>query len=246
MDSESAPWHDPSLCFNPAVHRIKQALFHAAIVPDLTSHPVPPPHPDLTKYFDPPWVMSESAQVALETCQAAFKVSQIQKRPPKRKAERHVEATGDEELLLEPAKKIARTQSPSAVDKSEAFEAALEMTQPSTEVDETRLLETPRKAEHTSHVAKSMSPEEDDNMDDMIDHGIAPGRIIGATKPLQDFRNNIQTGDLISKAVEDMAAVIQELVLQPFTERRQDELLMCLEGLRAVCLKEDEIEAWNE
>ena len=53
-NSERDPWFDPSLSYNPAIHRTKQALFHSAVVSDLTISPLPPPHPELTKYFDPP------------------------------------------------------------------------------------------------------------------------------------------------------------------------------------------------
>jgi ATP-dependent DNA helicase 2 subunit 2 len=62
--------------YNPAIHRIKQALFHGAITSDLSENPLPPPHPDLTMYFEsPPKVLKRVAAV-VEECKDAFKVKQ--------------------------------------------------------------------------------------------------------------------------------------------------------------------------
>lgn len=75
--------------------------------------------------------------------------------------------------------------------------------------------------------ARSMSP----------DPGRAPGRIIGAAFPLKDFRKNLKSGDLVTKAVEDLGEVIKEIVVKPFAMRRKAELLECMEALRETCLK---------
>ena len=50
----------------------------------------------------------------------------------------------------------------------------------------------------------------------------------------------------MSKAVEDFGWVIREIVVRPFTSRRNEELVECLRVLRKVCLEEDEVEGWNE
>lgn len=78
------------------------------------------------------------------------------------------------------------------------------------------------------------------------DAGRAPGRIIGSAYPLDDFRANIASGDLVSKAVEDLAFVIRNVVVEPFAAKRAGEMVECARALRRVCLEEDEIEAWNE
>ena len=72
-----------------------------------------------------------------------------------------------------------------------------------------------------------------------------PGRIIGLAKPLADFKDNISQGDVVSKAVEDLGWVVEEVVLRPFAGRRHAEMIECLNELREVCLQEDEIDAWN-
>lgn len=76
-----APWFDTRLSYNPAIHRIKQALFHSAVAQDLSSNPLPPPHPELTKYFDPPKRALKRARDAIDDCKAAFRVKEGA-RPP--------------------------------------------------------------------------------------------------------------------------------------------------------------------
>ena len=73
---ERQPWFDTRLSYNPAVHRTKQALFHGACVEDLNAYPVPDPHPDLLKYFDPPRGVVKRAKQAVEDCKQAFKVKE--------------------------------------------------------------------------------------------------------------------------------------------------------------------------
>lgn len=70
-----------------------------------------------------------------------------------------------------------------------------------------------------------------------IDPGRAPGRIIGTTFPLQDFQSNLVQGDLVSKAVEDLGYVIKEIVMKPFSWRRNGELLECMDAFREVAVK---------
>jgi ATP-dependent DNA helicase 2 subunit 2 len=71
-----APWFDTRDSYNPALHRVKQALFHGAVVDDLQSQPLPPPHPELTKYFEPPRRVLKRAREATAECAKAFKVKE--------------------------------------------------------------------------------------------------------------------------------------------------------------------------
>lgn len=77
--------------------------------------------------------------------------------------------------------------------------------------------------------ARSISP--------VIDPGRAPGRIIGSTYPLADFKKNLVQGDVVTKAVEDLGVVITEIVMRPFSSRRSEELLECMTALRDTSLK---------
>ncbi len=74
--------------------------------------------------------------------------------------------------------------------------------------------------------ARSISPE--------VDPGRAPGRIVGNTYPLKDFQNNTTQ---IGQAVEDLAAVVAEIVMKPFASRRTEEMLECMVALRDTCLR---------
>lgn len=73
--------------------------------------------------------------------------------------------------------------------------------------------------------------------DPELDPQRAPGRIIGNTFPLRDFRKNLSQGDVVTKAVEDMGVVVREIVERPFSGRRKDEMIECLKVLRETCLK---------
>ena len=70
-----------------------------------------------------------------------------------------------------------------------------------------------------------------------IDRMRAPGRIVGASFPLADFRANITRGDVVSKAVEDLAFVVKDVVVKPFAARRTEEMLECMRELRKVALE---------
>ena len=90
-------------------------------------------------------------------------------------------------------------------------------------------LPQPKNAAPLPTPARSLSPQ--------VYPGRAPDRIIGATYPLQDFKKNIAQGDVVSKAVEDLSAVITEIVLRPFASRRKSELLECMTMLRKTSLE---------
>jgi hypothetical protein len=53
---------------------MKQALFHSAVVQDLSADPLPQPHPELTKYFEPPKKVLKRAKEAIDECKTAFAV----------------------------------------------------------------------------------------------------------------------------------------------------------------------------
>jgi ATP-dependent DNA helicase 2 subunit 2 len=53
---------------------MKQALFHSAIVEDLVTDPLPPPHPDLTKYLEPPKKVLKRANEAVDQCKTALAI----------------------------------------------------------------------------------------------------------------------------------------------------------------------------
>ncbi|KAJ3514927.1 hypothetical protein NLJ89_g2081 [Agrocybe chaxingu] len=248
------PWFSTPEAFNPAVHRIKQAMFHCAVFDDITSNPVPPPHPDLLVFFEPPKRAMKRGQNALQECKDIFKVKEVLKRVGKAKKDGHAHAQEEDDnlLLLDRKRPLDKTQSQMSIVEDPSVSSPKKSKQPpvvddgseTEEEDEELLLDkkNPAVPEHRKDgalptPARSVSPH--------VDPGRAPGRIIGNTYPLKDFRKNIAQGDVVTKAVEDLSAVILEVIVKPFASRRKDEMLECMEVLRQTCLEEDEIDAWN-
>jgi len=260
------PWFDTRLSYNPSLHRVKQALLHCAVVADITKNPLPPPHPELLKYFDPPRRVIKRARSVVDECKDIFKVKEVPKKvAAKTRKDGHAFAEDDdgELLLLDGSPELAKGQlqavttpstSPSkAKDKAKAIKSEDSETEDDEEFVhvEKPSLASDKKSAAGQHAQKAMpfptparsaSPMD---VDDEIDSGRAPGRIIGTTNPLKDFRKNLEHGDVVSKAVEDMGYVISEIVMKPFAWRRTDELLECLREMRNVALQEDEIDTWN-
>jgi ATP-dependent DNA helicase 2 subunit 2 len=234
------PWYDTRLSYNPAIHRTKQALFHSAVVQDLASNPLPPPHPELLKYFEPPKKVLKRARDALEECKASFKVKQVPKKVARQRKDGHVRARDDDdEMLLLDAKPPRRTASQIQAQTTPSKKPiTADSDTDDSDSDQPPGDEQKKNGQALPTPARSMSPP--------ADPGRAPGRIIGTTYPLNDFQKNISQGDVVSKAVEDLGFVIKEIVMKPFSSRRHDELLECMTAFRDIALKEDEIDAWNE
>ncbi|KAF8665093.1 hypothetical protein AX16_000561 [Volvariella volvacea WC 439] len=308
-EGNRTPWFETTYSYNPSIHRIKQAQFHCAIVSDLEANPLPPPHPELTKYFEPPRKVLKRAREALEECKTAFKVKEVPKKAPRARKDGHEHATEEDENLLLLDRKASATQStqqsqtlktqsqvvnsrnPSASprkdkEKEKEFAARARAatdqkgkakaaendsaTESDTEDDEDEdivMVEAPSVQTSQQKQREAYKYEEDDDeilldkvpsssrtgtrksstrsVTPQVDPGRAPGRIVGMAYPLKDFENNLKRGDVVSKAVEDLGWVLKEIVLRPFASRRYDECLECLRKMRDVCLKEDEIDAWN-
>lgn len=81
---EREPWFETNLSYNPAIHRVKQAQFHAAVVTDLNKQPVPPPHPEILKYLEPPRRVLKRAKHAIDEAKTAFKVREGKQLVPQR------------------------------------------------------------------------------------------------------------------------------------------------------------------
>ncbi|KAG9310306.1 SPOC domain-like protein [Chiua virens] len=248
---EIQPWFDSFNSFNPAVHRTKQAQFHAAVVSDITTHPLPPPHPELTKYFNPPKRVLKTAKGALQECKDAFKVKEVPKRAPKARKDDHVYAQDQDEdmILLDQKGPVRKRPDVASESKSQTVNASMSRTkmkrvtddsETESESDGELLLGSKPAPSGPSLPTPTASPEPE------FDPQRAPGRIIGNAYPLRDFRQNLKQGDVVTKAVEDLGVVVREIIRRPFSSRRKDEMVECLKELREACLREDEIDAWNE
>ncbi|KXN84807.1 ATP-dependent DNA helicase II subunit 2 [Leucoagaricus sp. SymC.cos] len=107
------PWFNPADSYNPSIHRTKQAMFHCAITFDLASNPLPPPHPELLKYFSPPRKALKRARAYTDECIDRFKIKEVPKRvgkPGGKRAGNHEHATvEDDEMLLLDRKRESAT-----------------------------------------------------------------------------------------------------------------------------------------
>ncbi|KAK0446455.1 SPOC domain-like protein [Desarmillaria tabescens] len=246
------PWFDTRYSYNPAIHRVKQAMFHCAVVSDLDTNPLPPPHPELLKYFEPPRKVVKRAHDAIEGVKAAFKVREVPKKVTRTRKDGHVHARDDDEemLLLDHKAPTTTTQSELRVVEEPTPSSSKEEQNMTTNEDDSATEESeeeeilldkapPKKGSNPLPTpARSISPQ--------VDPGREPGRIVGTIYPLKDFQKNLVAKDLVTKAVEDLAFVVTEIVMRPFSSRRTDELIECMKAMRDTCLNEDEIDAWNE
>jgi ATP-dependent DNA helicase 2 subunit 2 len=124
-------------------------------------------------------------------------------------------------------KALARSNDDSGTEEDENDEELLlDLKKPT----HTSTLVPPGEVKPLPTPARSLSPS-------IIDPGRAPGRIIGNTYPLKDFKKNIAQGDVVTKAVQDLAEVIVEVVLKPFATRRRGEMIECMTILRKTCLE---------
>ncbi|KAF8887717.1 SPOC domain-like protein [Infundibulicybe gibba] len=237
------PWFDTRLSYNPAIHRTKQAMFHCAIVSDIEKNPLPPPHPDLLKYFNPPRRVLKNAREAIEQCKNAFKIKQgtytkhSSQKSRKARKDGHVHGQDDDNtMLLLDRKPGSKTPQTTSKDKATSGSDTED-----DDDDDEMLLDKPKPADEPRGndrplptPARSLSPD--------IDLGRAPGRIVGTTYPLADFQRGL--------AIDDLGVVITEIVLKPFTSRRTAELLECMEAMRKIhwmydILYTGKINAWN-
>lgn len=250
------PWYDTTLSYNPAIHRTKQALFHSAVVSDLNSSPLPPPHPELLKFFEPPKRVLKRAKGAADGCKEAFKIKTgapsfpnphplfpsdfcpaVPKKVTRTRKDGHVPAMDDEEevLLLDamPRKATRSSQRTKPTTPPSQPSQSVIHTTNKEDASETESEGGPDGPEEETHLpptpARSESPE--------IDPGKPSGRIVGTTFPLADFQKNIAKGDVVSKAVEDFAWAIREIVGRPFAARRTEEMITCMKTLRDTALK---------
>ncbi|KAG8876714.1 ATP-dependent DNA helicase II subunit 2 [Tulasnella sp. 332] len=274
-DGTKGPWFDTSRSYNPAIHRTKQALFYAATVNDLEKDPLPPPHPELTRYFQSPEHVRDKAKKSLETLKKVLDVKLVPPKVAGKKKVNIVDATehiGEDFSvadLLEEDSSGASSIGPSASlaslslkgqanHVSVGWDMPRDTGQPSnndSDIEEdnhgpvtpTRSIK-PAQRPNQQLFTPSTSPATKNSPPKLRTRGeadIRPGRIIGNAFPLDDFKNNLERGDIVSKALQDMGAVIMEIVGESCSMRRYDEMLSCMKEMRSTALQEDDIGLWN-
>ncbi|KAF9652062.1 SPOC domain-like protein, partial [Thelephora ganbajun] len=253
-NGDRQPWYDNRMSYNPAVHRIKQAMFHSAVITDLTKNPLPAPHPELTKYMRPPVKVVRRTAEAMNNCRNAMGVQKgtIVKATRRRKDDHVLAKDADDEMLLLDSAPVpghrpnqSYTQSPHASSPEKKRRLAQKSGSDTEDEDDHPLLgEVTAQDPESANVSALPTPNRSASPDLEIDER-EEGRIIGFSHPLDDWRKNIAEGDVVSKAVEDMGYVIREIINRPFAERRHGEMIECMREMRETCLREDEIDEWN-
>ncbi|KAH8120739.1 SPOC domain-like protein [Phellopilus nigrolimitatus] len=257
------PWFDPRLSYNPAVHRIKQALFHAAVVTDLRTNPLPPPHPEVVKYLEPPRRVLKRAHDATVECKSVFKIKQVPKKVTRQRKDGHVRAEDDDDelLLLDQPSKSSLSKSASQIQSQESGNGNGEIKEkmdvdsetepefgdeaaPTARNGKADSVHLPTPQPSVTFVSQSQSASQDLSQAMELDDGRAQDRIVGVAYPLVDFKKGVKNGNLV-KATEDLGFVIMDLIMKPFASRRKSEFIECMREMRSACLKEGENDAWN-
>lgn len=95
-DNDKPRWFEPFRSFNPTIHRIKEAIFHASLASDLDADPLPPPHPELTKYFDTPDEIVDGTAKLVSQLKDALNIKKV---APKQRKKFVKEGLGEDEGL---------------------------------------------------------------------------------------------------------------------------------------------------
>ncbi|ORX39724.1 SPOC like C-terminal domain-containing protein [Kockovaella imperatae] len=91
---EGSRWFEPSRSFNPVIHRIKEAIFHAST----SEEPLGPPHPELTKYFETPDEILEAVDKTMAKLQTALNIKKV---PPKMRRKMEKQALRPDEGYID-------------------------------------------------------------------------------------------------------------------------------------------------
>lgn len=255
------PWFDTLYSYNPALHRVKQALFHAAVADSLATDPLPPPHPDLLNYFDWHPKVAKRSKGAIEECRKRLKIKHV---PPKTAGARNeaplVEGREEAPLLQGPAPPVRKELMAPSPSKAQAREGDSDTDATEDEEEAPVLVRTedaevapldnvkasPSKRDvDLNHVKQSPQKSDIHFKDEEEDEAVV---VIGTVHPLEDFRAALASDDdVVSEAVSQLADVIKSLAVEgKFPNKRKNELLEAMAALRETCLKEDEFDQWNK
>lgn len=97
ISSQDVTWFKPWEAVNPVIHRIKEAVFHASLTPDLDKDPLGPPHPELTKYFETPSELAEKVKDVTVRLREVLDIKKVPEKRKRRKAQK--EELGEDEGL---------------------------------------------------------------------------------------------------------------------------------------------------
>jgi ATP-dependent DNA helicase 2 subunit 2 len=220
MDDEEetfGTWFSSARAVNPAIHRTKEAILHAALTADPEAHPLGPPHPEITQYFNTPESIVQKTAKLTERLKEALDIKKV---PPRQRRTANKEALREDEGYL---------------DFDDLFGGA-PSAQNTIVKDEPASPAKP--GADTKPKAEPVSP---------VKAKPKPGRLISNERPLDDYNRLIKgEGDMFRKAITDLAAVVEENVAASFSRQAFPLALECLEAMRVTALTFEEVETYNE
>ncbi|EIW69540.1 hypothetical protein M231_07455 [Tremella mesenterica] len=225
LDVEVVPWFEPARAFNPAIHRIKEAIFHASLTQDLEKDPLGPPHPELVKYFDPP---EEPIHASAKITTKLKEVLAVKKVPPRQRKKVVKEGLREEEGYI---------------DIDELFDDPSLSQKPKVEPATPQKL----KPEPISPLQLKAKHNESQNQEPSPRSQPKKGRLVSNQTPLEDFNALIEgEGDVFRKAIQDLGEVVKENVTASFSRSAFPLALECLKAIRQTALTYEEVDTYNE
>jgi len=229
-DSDKPRWFEPFRSLNPVIHRIKEAIFHASLASDLDSDPLPPPHPELTKYFETPDEIVDATAKLVTQLKDALSIKKV---APKQRKKFVKEGLGEDEGLYVVFNIPNWSTLIFSIDIDDLFNEGV-------------------KPEPVSpHKAAPATQQESkpDIPPTPVHQKVKPkkGRLISNETPLEDFRTLIEgEGDVFRKAIQDLGQVVKENVAASFSRQAFPLALECLKAMRETALMYEEVETYNE
>ncbi|CAD6581135.1 MAG: ATP-dependent DNA helicase II subunit 2 [Tremellales sp. Tagirdzhanova-0007] len=237
--NEDPVWFEPNQSYNPVIHRIKEAIFHASLTHDVDADPLKPPHPELVKYFKTPDEIVEAVHGITQKLKEKLDVKKV---PPR---------------IRKKAEKEDLRPDEGYIDIDALFDGY--------ENDGTQANKNPATPKSSKTVKVQRSPISDrkkphfiesESDDDILAPSEQPkpatakpkrGRLISNERPMEDFNNLVEgEGDAFRKAIQDLGAVVMENVEGSFSRAAFPLAIECLQAMRQTALMYEEVETYNE
>ncbi|KAK8869939.1 hypothetical protein IAR55_000507 [Kwoniella newhampshirensis] len=241
-EENNVTWFDTRNSYNPVIHRIKEAIFHASLTRDLDADPLGPPHPELVKYFNTPDEIVETVQDITSRLKEALDIKKV---PPKTRKKVTKEGLRDDEGFIDIDELFAEDGDAQAIKgepstpreavKSEQFSPAKPSQMRPRFIEDYDEGETPATRQKVSSQQQKSTPSKP-----------KPGRLIRNDAPLEDFHKLIDgEGDVFRKAIQDLGAVVKENVEGSFSKQAFPLAIECLKAMRETALTYEEVETYN-
>ncbi|KAK6902779.1 hypothetical protein I203_108038 [Kwoniella mangroviensis CBS 8507] len=229
-EGETPRWFEPEKSYNPVIHRIKEAIFHASLTADLDANPLGPPHPELIKYFNTPSEIVERSEDLTKRLKDALDIKKV---PPRTRKKVQKEGLREDEGYIDIDELFDEATASSQIKAESSSQATKRKVErpPAKEVkDEPRFIESDEEVEPLNIKAKPKS-----------------GRLISNENPLDDFKKLIEgEGDVFRKAIRDLGVVVEENIESSFSYQNYPLALDCLREMRSTALVYEEVETYNE